>query len=206
MPSGIYKRSKMHNQHIGESLRGKKKSGEHVQHIKDARKRSEDLYSEASKKHSIFMTKHNPRKGKAQSEKQRLAIAEYNKHRVFSAEERENRRQNAIKHPCLKFKDTGIELKIEQELKHRGIFYKKQVPLLSVAIVDFYLPEENIVIQADGCFWHNCPIHNSKPLIGRTERDRQKDITLKENGLIVFRFWEHDINKSVEKCIDQLGL
>ena len=74
MPSGIYPRSESHNQHIGDSLRNKKKSESHVQHIKDAHNRSKYKYMKASKKHSEFMSKHNPMKGKSQSEKQKQSI------------------------------------------------------------------------------------------------------------------------------------
>ena len=130
----------------------------------------------------------------------------YNKNRVYSVEEREARRQRALNHPNKKFENTKIELKIEDELKRRGISYKKQVPLCKIARVDFYLPQDRIVIQADGCYWHNCPIHNSKPLVGRTEKDVNKDLVLKTNGFKVYRFWEHEINDSVIKCIDSIGL
>jgi DNA mismatch endonuclease (patch repair protein) len=206
MPSGIFTRSKSHNQHIADALRSKKKSGTHIQHIKDAHERSKEKYKKASKRHSKFMSNHNPMKGKPQCEKQRLAIAKYNKNRVFSVEEREARRQNSLTHPNRKFKETSIELIVENELIRRGINYVKQVPLCKIAIVDFYLPEYRTIIQCDGCYWHNCSIHNKNPLEGRTEKDIKQDSVLTFNGFNVYRLWEHDINESVEKCIDSLGL
>lgn len=103
------------------------------------------------------------------------------------------------------FKETSIELKIEEELKKRGIYYLKQVPLCKVAIVDFYLPEHRIVIQADGCYWHNCPVHG-QGFVDKEEKDARQDSVLTFNGFNIFRFWEHDINTSVEYCIDTLKI
>jgi len=67
-----------------------------------------------------------------------------------------------------------------------------------VAIVDFYLPEYRIVIECDGDYWHNLP--------GTREKDEMKDKVLIFNGFNVYRFWEHEINESVESCINKLLL
>ena len=101
-----------------------------------------------------------------------------------------------INHPNKITKDTGIELKIEAELKKRNINYQKQIPLCKVAIVDFYLPEHRIVIQADGDYWHN--------LKGSKEKSIQQDAILTFNEFNVYRFWEHEINESVENCINKI--
>ena len=111
-----------------------------------------------------------------------------------------------IENPVLVFKDTSIEIKIENELIKRGINYQKQVPLCKVARVDFYLPEYRIVIQADGCYWHNCPIHGRGEIKNCSEKDKRQDNVLTFNGFNVYRFWEHDINNSVEECINKLDL
>lgn len=102
------------------------------------------------------------------------------------------------KKPNFKFRETSIELKIEAELQKRGINYQKQVPLCKIAIVDFYLPEYRIIIQCDGDYWHN--------RIGAKEKDENQDKVLTFNGFNVYRFWEHEINKSVEECIDKIPI
>ena len=111
-----------------------------------------------------------------------------------------------VAHPQKHFKETKIELKVEAELKRLGIIYQKQVPLCKVARVDFYIPAQKIVIQADGCFYHNCPTHCPENYVGRREKDAIKDKILTENGFDVYRFWEHEINKSVENCISRIKL
>ena len=99
-------------------------------------------------------------------------------------------------HPRNRFQDTSIELKIEAELKRRDIDYRKQVRLCKVARVDFYLPGDRIIVQCDGDYWHNLP--------GAQERDERQDKVLIFNGFNVYRFWEHEINKSAEECIDRI--
>ena len=73
-------------------------------------------------------------------------------------------------------------------------------------MVDFYLPGQKIVIQADGCYWHGCPVHYPKSHIERVKRDKKQDLILNTNGYKVYRFWEHEINESVEKCINSIVL
>ena len=109
-------------------------------------------------------------------------------------------------HPNRVFKDTKIELKVEEELKKRNIFYNKQVPLCNVSLVDFYLPCFKTVIQCDGCYWHNCPTHGKGEIKNCGKKDEEKDLVLISNGYKVYRFWEHEINKSVEECISRIKL
>ena len=93
-------------------------------------------------------------------------------------------------------KETSIERKVEDELQQRNINYQKQFPLCKISIVDFYLPESKTVIYCDGDYWHNLP--------GCKEKDERQTKVLTSNGYKVFRFWEHEINKSVSECLDRV--
>ena len=115
-----------------------------------------------------------------------------------SEETKQKIREWVVAHPNKVFKNTKIELKVEEELKDRKIYYEKQVSLCDITIADFYLPKDNIVIYCDGDYWHNLP--------GYKERDERQNKILRENGFKVYRFWEHDINKSPEGCINTIGL
>lgn len=148
-------------------------------------------------------------KGKTMSKESRIKISiskKGKKGRIHSEETKKKQKEWHVLHPNKKFKDTGIELKIEKELKARKINYIKQCPLVKSVIVDFYLPDINTVIQCDGCFWHNCLIHNPKDHKEKRIRDMNQDILLKSNGFNIYRFWEHEINQSVEDCINKLIL
>ena len=100
-----------------------------------------------------------------------------------------------FRHPR-KYKDTSIEIKIQHELLKRNIKFEKQKPLLNKYLVDIFIAP-NIVIECDGDYWHNLP--------GAQEKDLKRDKELIKNNYVVYRFWQHEINDSPEKCINQLS-
>lgn len=141
---------------------------------------------------------------KPRSEKHKQKIREYQN----KLETKQSQREWHIDHPNKKFSSTSIELKIREELEKRGfvkdIDYYCNVPLCKVANVDIYLPEYQIVIECDGCYYHNCSIHFPEHHKETRDADERKTRILTYNGFNVYRFWEHDINKSAEKCINQI--
>ena len=127
--------------------------------------------------------------------------------RIGKIASKETRKKMSIFHitnPNRKFKDTNIEIKMESGLKKKKILYEKQKSLHGVAIVDFYLPESNIAIQCDGCFWHNCPIHYPDYHLDAKNRSLKQDLALNSYGITIYRFWEHEINENVLNCIKKI--
>ncbi len=71
-----------------------------------------------------------------------------------------------------------------------------------------------LAVMVDGCFWHSCPEHGSRPKsnqawweakIGRNvERDRDTDRALAEAGWAVIRVWEHEPVDSAATRIEAL--
>src|ERR1700687_4999414 len=59
--------------------------------------------------------------------------------RPHSEEAKRKNREWHTLHPNKVFKETSIEIKVEQELIKRDIIYQKQVPLCKIGVVDFYL-------------------------------------------------------------------
>ena len=98
-----------------------------------------------------------------------------------------------------KFRDTAIELSMQEELILRHILFYKQFPIKGYVRVDFYLPEFNVVIECDGCYWHGCQEHRPGSYKDKHEKDEQRNIIIRDNGYKLFRFWEHDIKKSVKE-------
>ena len=97
---------------------------------------------------------------------------------------------------CPKY-DTSIEIKVQEALKALGIVFTKHELLLGRYRVDIFI-EPNIVIEADGDYWHN--LENVKRI------DKDRDYNLINNGFIVYRFWEHEINNNVYKCLEQVSI
>ena len=112
--------------------------------------------------------------------------------------QRELRRKNAIKqlqNPT--FKNSSIEIKMQKELDKRNIVYEKHKPLIGKFAVDLFI-QPNIVIECDGSYWHNRQ--------DMKEKDAMRNIELKEKGYKVYRFWDHEINESPEKCINKIKI
>ncbi len=89
--------------------------------------------------------------------------------------------------------DTDIELKMEAELIKRKIRYEKQY-LIAGHFVDFYILENEAVIECNGDYWHS-----SKE---QRKRDAKKRKRIEGIGVPVFEYWGSEINKNVSKCVN----
>jgi DNA mismatch endonuclease (patch repair protein) len=68
---------------------------------------------------------------------------------------------------------------------------------------DFVFPGLKLAVFVDGCFWHVCPRHGTKPATNRAfwrrkfsrnqKRDRLVNGTLRRAGWRVLRIWEHEL-------------
>ncbi len=137
---------------------------------------------------------------------QKARRTEVGKARVMSEGARAKIRAWHVAHPNLIRQDTFIELAIQDELANRQIMFIKQFVFEGIARVDFYLPEHNVVVQCDGCYWHNCLGHYPKHNVKQRQKDITKDAKLSFRGVKVFRFWEHDIRLSAKECINRLNI
>lgn len=70
---------------------------------------------------------------------------------------------------------------------------------------DVVIPSLQLVIFADGCFFHGCPTHYRAPvsngdywlpkIAGNIKRDSVQQGALEADGWSVWRVWEHDLTK-----------
>ena len=101
--------------------------------------------------------------------------------------------------------DTKPELALRRALHKLGYRYRKDYRLdLDGRRVrpDIAFTARRVAVFVDGCFWHACPEHGSKPrandwywtpkLARNVERDRVADQTLAAAGWHVVRIWEHE--------------
>lgn len=109
-----------------------------------------------------------------------------------------------MKSPNRVFKNTSIEVRLQNLLKENGIEFETNYPILGRPDI-FVKP--NICIFADGCYWHDCSECKTKgnPVRG-TKGDKDKIITeeLQKQGYTVIRLWEHEINKNQFNGLNQL--
>ena len=88
------------------------------------------------------------------------------------------------------FKDTGPELAFERLLQNRGSQYEKQRRIGSM-LVDFYLSQQNLVVEIDGCWWHGCKA--CCPTTPHEDRFLKRQENLMSLGYEAIRIWEHEL-------------
>jgi DNA mismatch endonuclease (patch repair protein) len=91
-------------------------------------------------------------------------------------------------------------LSVERRRRSRNPQPSTTNPQLAVR-PDFVFRKSRTAIFVDGCFWHGCPRHATKPannrafwkkkLAGNKTRDRLVNRTLRRAGWKVVRIWEH---------------
>ncbi len=79
---------------------------------------------------------------------------------------------------------------------------------------DFVFPSARVAVFVDGCFWHGCPKHYSRPANNRLfwrrkleanrARDRKVNRELKRLGWRIVRIWEHDLRRPYPRGITRL--
>jgi very-short-patch-repair endonuclease len=105
-------------------------------------------------------------------------------------------------------KPTKIENKIEEFLIENGIKYIKN-KRFNTFIFDFYLIDNNVVIECDGDYWHvNPKFYRHKFLtsaqIKNVERDKRKNQLLIDKKIEFLRFWEDDIKNNFNNVKEKI--
>lgn len=124
----------------------------------------------------------------------------------------EQRRKNM---QAIKSKDTSIERILRKELWSRGYRYRKNYKKL-IGKPDIVLPKYKIAIFCDSEFWHGKNYKESTDRIGTNpeywkqkikrnmERDKEVNAKLKAEGWTVLRFWEKEIRKETDLCVQKI--
>lgn len=76
---------------------------------------------------------------------------------------------------------------------------------------DFVFPKRKLAVFVDGCFWHGCPLHATRPkqnvkfwrekLARNQTRDRLVTRTLRAQGWRVLRLWEHELRAKHQRLL-----
>jgi very-short-patch-repair endonuclease len=125
-------------------------------------------------------------------------------------ENREQRRLDQVEYLRTKQinKKSKLEQKFEDLLTELNIQFINQHPLNGY-LYDFYIPKHNILIEVDGDWFHCNPdvhpeaIHEIQKFV--KENDERKNIIAKENNIPLLRFWEKDINDSIDSVKSKLS-
>lgn len=100
---------------------------------------------------------------------------------------------------------TKPEVELRRLLHARRLRYRVDAPLPVPGRrrrADVLFSAAKVAVFVDGCFWHSCPIHATKPkanaewwaskLATNVARDRDTDRRMVEIGWTVVRIWEHE--------------
>ena len=110
----------------------------------------------------------------------------------------------------IRSKDTKIEKKTASMLRKNKIRYRRFPKVFGSP--DFVV-EKKVMVFCDGDFWHGYRYDKKKrppkkfwrdKIERNMERDRKVSRKLRTDGWSVVRLWEHDIEKSPEKCVGKI--
>ncbi|HCF99768.1 MAG TPA: very short patch repair endonuclease [Chloroflexi bacterium] len=113
-------------------------------------------------------------------------------------------------------KDTALEVSIRSGLHLAGLRFKKHKrPLANLRCeADVVFPRQRMAVFIDGCFWHGCPQHATRPATNREwwaakldrnlERDALNTAELHRAGWVVVRIWEHEDVATAVRRVEQL--
>lgn len=110
--------------------------------------------------------------------------------------------------------NKSTECRLRFSLVNAGIEGWQMHPKNISGRPDFFFSKKRLAIFVDGCFWHGCnkcghvPKTNSlfwkTKLVRNRRRDRKYTQLLKEQGILVIRFWEHELRNTLRTCVEKV--
>lgn len=100
-------------------------------------------------------------------------------------------------------RDTAPEVALRKVLHAAGLRYRVAYPVPGQRrrTIDIAFTRVRVAVFVDGCFWHGCPEHGTRPRANsewwavKLEANRARDAdtvrALEELGWLVLRIWEH---------------
>lgn len=101
-------------------------------------------------------------------------------------------------------RDTVPELRVRSAVHAFGLRYRVNArPLPGLRrTADLVFRPSRVAVFVDGCFWHGCPLHYTRPSANEgfwaekvrrnIGRDLETTWALESEGWLVLRFWEHE--------------
>lgn len=104
--------------------------------------------------------------------------------------------------------NKATELALVALLRRHGITgWRRHVNIFGSP--DFVFTKCRVAVFVDGCFWHGCAKHATRPMSNRAfwtaklarnkARDRLVMRTLRKRGWRVLRVWQHELSRSNEQ-------
>jgi len=113
-------------------------------------------------------------------------------------------------------RDTKPEVDVRRLLHGRGLRYRVNYPVPGRPrrTIDIAFTRAHVAVFIDGCFWHRCPEHGTRPrsnadwwngkLQRNVARDAHTSEELSARGWTVLRYWEHEDPVIVARTIESV--
>jgi len=170
---------------------GRKHSDEHNKMMSEIRKKNGcgkwnkgKRRSEETKK--MMSESRRGKIGNKHSEETKKHLSEVRK-KMWQDSNKRPKLLEALKKTHQKRGYTSIEIKVYDELKRLGFIFEKQKLINGKFLVDAYIPSLNLIIEADGDYWHS--------LEWSKNNDFRKNAYLKKCGFNIIRISEHIIKE-----------
>lgn len=109
----------------------------------------------------------------------------------------------------IRSKDTRPELALRSALWRTGLRFRVSGKLPGRP--DICFGRAKLAVFVDGCFWHGCPVHGTRPKSNggywnpKIEANRARDdavlARLGEIGWKGLRFWEHEVDEDTSAVV-----
>ena len=179
---------------MSEAAKGRIFSAEHRRKLSVAAK-GKKLSAETRRKLSEICKNISAETRRKMSENRKGNVA-WNKGKLTSSETKRKQSISAIRRICNnpnknpKFNNTVPERELKEIFTKNSIKFVHQYPMFVIKhqyAADFYLPDYNCIVEADGKYWHKYP--HGKDI------DHIRTKEMKDKGYTVLRFWEGQINE-----------
>jgi DNA mismatch endonuclease, patch repair protein len=97
------------------------------------------------------------------------------------------------------------ETQLRSALHQLGYRFRKNLEIQAGDVrvrPDIVFTRQRLAVFVDGCFWHRCPTHGTRPRVNTSywgpklernvSRDRRVTAALENEGWFVLRIWEHE--------------
>lgn len=113
-----------------------------------------------------------------------------------------------------KGEETSLEAFVRKLLEEKSIDFIEQKAIRYIN-VDFYIPQANLAIECEGCYWHSCPTcypqgPKNKTQKKNIEKDKRSQEIIEEQNIDLLIIWGHEIKNNpketrerILKCISE---
>jgi DNA mismatch endonuclease, patch repair protein len=108
--------------------------------------------------------------------------------------------------------DTTPEMAVRKLVHARGLRFRKHSALLP-GRPDLVFVRAKVAVFIDGDYWHGWRFPQWREKLApywkkKIERNRRRDArnfrSLRKNGWLVVRVWEHEVERSASNCVDRI--